>query len=378
MKAKQTTRIVTIELLRFIAAITVMTCHFFSIYIPIGGVIEFGVVVVEFFFLLSGFFMMQYIEKVENPMNLGNYLMKKVKGFYAPFIMAFALQFIVFTLSTPLTTAGEVWRALFHFKWEALLLQTAGFIQDPQFNIDYLLGQAWYLSAMMLALLILYPIAKKMKRSFMTMLCPIVVILAYGYMIQAEGTINVGSEYFGFVSAAILRAVAGTCVGSMVYGIYDYFKEDETRWNSRLAMKLEVLTYVFFALMFVMGHVESDFISDQDPLFFVLVYGALIIFAMLDQTPISHFINTHGTKTLCWLGTLSLYLYLIHWPIMTGMKYFCGELNNVNATLLYYVLCFVGGILLMYFDKKRKSTTPVVVFTVTLLVISFTLPYWAM
>ncbi len=378
VSVKQSNRNASLELMRFIAAVTVMTYHFFSICIPMGGIVEFGVVMVEFFFLLSGFFMMQYIEKCNEPMDLGHYLLKKIKGFYAPFIMVFAVQFIIFVLSTPITSSLEIVRALFHFKWEALLLQTAGFIQNPQFNIDYLLGQAWYLSAMMLAVLILYPIAKRFKKNFVSIVCPILVVVSYAYMIQTEGTINVGSEYFGFLSAAIVRGVAGTCLGCVTYEVFDYYKSDDTRINMQLAKTIEIITYISIVALFVMGHIESEFISDQDALVFVLVLAVFIILAMLDKTPISHYINTHGSNVICKLGTLSLYLYLVHWSVMTALLYCANGWNEILTTVLYYIICFTSAILLMLFDNRRKGIRGVLIFVVVLLGIAFSLPFWAM
>jgi len=59
------------------------------------------------------------------------------------------------------------------------LLQTAGFIPQPTVGFDYLSGQAWYLSAMLLALVIAYPLAKHAKKLYPELVCPLVIVLLY-------------------------------------------------------------------------------------------------------------------------------------------------------------------------------------------------------
>ena len=53
------------------------------------------------------------------------------------------------------TERGDVFtlKELFHFKWEFLMIHMAGFNQAPAFNTDYLLGPAWFISSLLLALI---------------------------------------------------------------------------------------------------------------------------------------------------------------------------------------------------------------------------------
>ena len=48
---------------------------------------------------------------------------------------------------------SDTLKELFHFKWEFLMIHMAGFNQAPAFNTDYLLGPAWFISSLLLALI---------------------------------------------------------------------------------------------------------------------------------------------------------------------------------------------------------------------------------
>ena len=47
----------------------------------------------------------------------------------------------------------------------------------PTFNVDYLCGPSWYLSALIIATAILYPIAKNFRKVYSNIICPVVVLV---------------------------------------------------------------------------------------------------------------------------------------------------------------------------------------------------------
>ncbi|MDO4544722.1 MAG: acyltransferase [Bacillota bacterium] len=361
-------RITSVELMRFIAAIAVMIFHFFTVYINSDGLVVFAYVFVDFFFVLSGFFMMKHLTEKKEPLNPAAFLLHKVRSFYPIFITAFALQFLLFVEMNRLFSFREALGALRHFKWEALLLQTTHFIPDPQFNTDYLLGQAWYLSAMMLALVFAYPLAKYMRKWFLALICPLAILLIYSYAMEALGTMNIGNEYFGVISSAVLRGFAGTCVGSLCYAGYGYLKDHHVK-GRKVASAIEILCYLgVLVLIFLPGG-----ISDADSLFFVLVFGLIIIFSFLDETPVSHFLNTHGTGVLSWLGSISLYLYLLHWSVMTGLNLWGKGLDPALAVALYFAITLALSIILKYINEKRKTALPIALIAGLLIIAAFVL-----
>lgn len=366
----ETARVTSIELFRVIAALAIMTYHFFTVYIDMDGIIRFATVFVEFFFILSGFFMMKHLTESKEPLSSAAYTLGKASSFYPVYIIVFALQFILFVIMNGLSSASDVLGQLFHFKWEALLLQTAGFIPDPQFGVDYLLGQTWYLSAMLLSLLIAYPIAKHAKKWYVTLICPLVIITFYSYIMQTEGTVNVGNEYLGIIMSAILRGLAGTCVGSLCYQGYAHIKEHPIA-HKKTAYLLETACYLCFIALFFMPASQTE----ADTLFFILVFTVMVIFAFSNTTPISVFLNSHFKKLFTWLGSMSLYLYLAHWSVMSVFNIYGQGLNTAIAAILYFAGTFILGWLLKLLNDKRKNAIPVAVTVCVLLAFAFVVPY---
>ena len=366
---QNTKRATSIELIRFISAMVVMLYHFFTIYIAGDGLLPFAYIFVEFFFLLSGFFMMKHIAERSDSMNPAAYVLHKAVSFYPVFIIAFAIQFVLFVCMNHLGSPSEVLGSLFHFKWEALLLQTAGFIPNPQFNLDYLLGQAWYLSAMLLALLIAYPLAKYLKKWYLSLVCPLVIILFYSYAMQTLGTLNIGNEYLGVIMSSVLRGLAGTCVGSLCYVGYAHLKEHPIQ-RKKTAALIEIVCYAGLVGLFFI----PDGASDADSLFFILVFALLIVFGFANQTPVSRFLNAHGRKPLTYLGSLSLYLYLLHWSVMSAMQIWLPGIEPVAAFFLFFGITVIVSALLKWLNDKRKNALPIIVIACALLAFAFFVP----
>lgn len=354
----------SIELIRLLAAIAVAMYHFGSFYLNVERFFPLSYIFVEFFFIVSGFFMMKHICESENPMEPVPYIFKKIKGFFPILSVTFFVQLIIFSLSNGLDSAGAVLGQLFHFKWEFLLLHVAGFIQEPAFGIDYLQGQTWYLSAMVIALAFAYPLAKYFRKIFNHLICPLSCIIIYSYIIQTMGTLNVGNEYFGIILAAIPRGFAGTCAGCMAYNAYIYLKDKEL--NKSLISIVEVLTYGSIAALFLLGRS----LNGEDGVYYVLVFCVIVVLAVLNQTSISKFLNSNLTKPLAFLGKYSLYLYLCHWNVLMGMRYVVSDMATIPAFAIYTGICAVYSLILMWLDKERKGWKEIIFIDTILLIIA--------
>ncbi len=478
-------RATSIELLRFVAAIGVMMVHFGGIYLSKGNYkpvtflfqtfadvpleakrsyAPFAFVFVEFFFMLGGFFMVKYLEGRKDPLNPGEFILKKVKSFYPIFIVAFSAQMIFYVLLNDFKGVSGFFDALFHFKWEALLLHCTGFLKDPAFNLDYLLGQDWYLSALVLGLIILYPIARYYHNFFEKIFVPWSTILLYALLIQQYGTLDVGSEYLGIVSTAMIRGVAGISAGCLAYFIYRSLKEKAlTPMQLKVLAGVEVILWLAIPILFTSNVIVTDsdalfyvpipwstillyalliqqygtldvgseylgivstamirgvagisagclayfvyrsmkekaltpmqlkvlagvevilwlaipilftsniIATESDALFYVPIFIAIIVLAFLDKTPLSGFLNSHFTGLLGYLGSISLYLYLFHWTVMTAMNYFTPQLSPWLATGVYMGVTLGLSAIMLEVNKRRKTVLPIIIMVVVFLSIA--------
>ncbi|SDY06204.1 acyltransferase family protein [Eubacterium barkeri] len=378
-------RTTSIELLRFVAAIGVMMVHFGGIYLSKGNYepvtflfqtfadvpleakrsyAPFAFVFVEFFFMLGGFFMVKYLDGRKDPLNPGGFILKKVKSFYPIFIVAFSAQMIFYVVLNDFKGVSGFFDALFHFKWEALLLHCTGFLKDPAFNLDYLLGQDWYLSALILGLIVIYPIALYYRNFFEKIFVPWSTIILYALLIQQYGTLDVGSEYLGIVSTAIIRGVAGISAGCLAYVVYRSMKEKAlTPTQLKVLAGVEVILWLAIPVLFTSNIIATD----ADALFYVPIFMVIIVLAFLDKTPLSGFFNSHCTGLLGYLGSLSLYLYLFHWTVMTAMNYFMPQLSPLLATGIYMGTTIGLSAIMFEVNKRRKTALPIIIIVVVFL-----------
>ena len=208
-----------IEIVRIYAACVLVYMHLMEFF---GNVQEslpkFISIYVELFFILTGLFTMKHIHSRAG--STVGFLLGKVKSFFLPLCLAELVQLVINCCMDHVSTLGGVLKKIWHFKWEFLLLQCAGFIQDPQFGRDYLIGPVWYLSAMMLALAVIYPLAKHFRKLYVSIVAPLSIVIIYSGFTQAYGTLDVGNGFLFGIMDAPVRAFAGISVGALTYEAY--------------------------------------------------------------------------------------------------------------------------------------------------------------
>ena len=371
------TRIASVEWIRVFAATCVVLFHFEQLYFGEHLYLENMAVVVDFFFLLSGFLLMKSAvtksdaeqqvapagastkiaatPAVSLPRKLTEslrYVFSKAMSFYPAYLLAFFMVFVLTTITLQMTDFGQIMARLFHFKWEALLLQMAGFIPDPHFNVDYLVGSAWYLSAMLLAMIPVHFLATYCQKAYTNVIAPLAALCVYCFFMQTYGTIDAGNEIVGFVMSGTLRAFAGLSVGCVCYALYK--RASETQW-SRAAITGASIAEVLCILSVACLIVLRDWIAAPDLLFWVPVFALLVFFCFSDKTVVAHFLNTHATRVAVYLGKLSLYVYLFHWffvlffvQCIPGLSYAPGQFAYGTSVVLF------SALMMFLFERLRS------------------------
>ena len=309
----KTTRISSIEFIRLYVALIVMVIHitefFFSDTVSLTGT---AVCLVEFFFMLSGFFLMSHLDgKQDGEETVWDFIIGKVRRFIVPLTIMNIIQFVLKCIVDGANTAGGVLKKLLHFGWEFLVLQCAGMIQSPQFNQDYLIGPSWYLSAMLLALVFAYPLAKHYRRFFVNIICPFSVLAVYSVFAQKYGTLNVGNDFSGPFMDAFLRGFAGTCAGVLCYGAYNYCLKKGGE-PSGFMKAAEILCW----LVLPGAPLLAYFCSEDFGFLLLIPLFAVILSAMLNKTPAARLFNSIPPRTASFLGRISLYIYLSHFTAL--------------------------------------------------------------
>ncbi len=358
-------RITSAEWIRVFAALCVIMIHFEALNYPDRKHFDNMFVVVEFFFMFSGFLLMRGVCKEPLPVkesaggpltdSLG-YVFRKAKGVYPGYIIAFVMVFVLSTITNKVVGLGNILSRLFHFKWEILLMHTAGFTPQPAFDADYLVGPTWYLAAMLLAMIPVYYLAKYHRRAYINVIAPLSAFFIYAFIMQTYGTMDIGNEVVGFTLSANLRAFAGLGMGCICYALYE--KNTVAEWSKKTRRAASILEIILVLALFV-PIIWKDAFTPSDMLFWVPVFAVLLFLCFSNQTMVARFLNSHITRSAGYLGRLSLYIYLFHWFFVLLFKNIFSEPPYWTGVITYCSCVFVFSAFIMWLldiakTKKRE------------------------
>lgn len=182
-----------IEFYRFIAIICIAVFHFNIQYtgeflLPKGGYLG-----VEFFFILSGFFLMKTFKSENRPKTAQEFWLRRIKRLYPGFIlmMVLFLLFDILIRGYITSPAGLVTR-IENEMWDLLLLHDIGI---P--NVFSYEGSIWFLCSLSINLYVIYYMLLRYEDTFTNLLIPVLCIVGYGYIGKQFGTLSMQAEWVG-------------------------------------------------------------------------------------------------------------------------------------------------------------------------------------
>ena len=295
----------TIELLRVVFCFAILLFHismdnFGTDWRPAtwGGVLRYGALGVEFFFVTSGYFMARSIQKLEVKRDeIGtaswHFMWRKVRTLL-PYHIAFNLIAFVIGLFRGRTLVKNINRFSCLF-----FLPTLGFNDG-----EWMLGAEWYVGFMLFAMLIIFILYCIIgKELMMKVIAPIGSVVIYGY-------IATNAEVGGILISGnhMLRAFGGILLGFTVYGLSEIVKGMFSWMKSGFAVGFFRIYPVIVILLFLV-YFNTSIGTEAQP-FMVLILASGLVFTFAEEGLISH---THvlNNKVVYWLGKMSLPIYLI-------------------------------------------------------------------
>ncbi len=236
----------TIDLLRGIFALIIVLYHSNGLmWGEKTRICQSGYIGVEFFFLVSGWLMAAHIRnhKHENTDGVGreafSYVFGKAKKIYPFYFVSFVIAFIIRHVAIYLAAYDSLHLAnhLLHALPELALLQMSGLQWIFPVN-----GIAWFLSAMLLAELLLYPVVSKHYDEVSHVYGPIAALLMLACLSQKYQTLNVSTSYYEdgwyiylYIQPGLIRAAAEVLLGVSSFAICEKLSEIEFRaWAKKL------------------------------------------------------------------------------------------------------------------------------------------------
>ncbi len=206
-----------IDIIKFFLAIIVAEFHVNS------GLFPGGRMAVEGFFMINGYLMMCSLQKSPShestASSTGNFIWRKYKSLFYYLFPAAILSYIVICISKEWTLEHSLLR-LPLLIFEIIPLYDTGMLGE------YVVGVSWYLSAMFIALAILFPLCKKFQRGFSLIACPIIGVMGYGTLSHFFGHLAVNKQYIPetIFRSGLIRGIACCALGCFLYELSQMIK----------------------------------------------------------------------------------------------------------------------------------------------------------
>ncbi len=185
------------------------------------GLFRAGALGVDFFLLMSGYFMMASAHRADEKhtgQSIGRetaaFLWHKVQGFLGMYLLCMAVSYGVWAYVglRKGVGLGNLLEQGAMSLWNLLLLSGSGM------KFHSVNGSIWYLSSMLFAMGVLYPIRRRWRDGYRCLVAPGVVFLLLGYLSQVHGGLRSPKTYLPLgLTAGTCRAILEISMGSLVY-----------------------------------------------------------------------------------------------------------------------------------------------------------------
>ena len=235
----------------------------------------------EFFFIVSGYLMAVSSRKYsEKPLGAStfDFIMKKIKSIYPFYIIAFLLTFAVRQFAFSLKRDLYIFEDFLISINEMLLLQDSGITFKRIYN-----GPTWYISAMIIAMMVLFPLLLKFKEWYTNIGGLTISVFIYAYIAQNVYSVNNAVTWLNITTVGILRAIAALSLGAFLYGLVNRIKERNFAFtkSGKTLMLLSELG-AFILLIWIMQNLRSLNGKYQfDFIMIILIFYILIFYILI-------------------------------------------------------------------------------------------------
>lgn len=261
----------------------------------------------EFFFIVTGFLMAQSVcvnynsnKKIPVGLRTWSYLKKKLSRIAPFYLFAYGVTFLIWAFVCQYGFLKSV-LILGNSMFQIGMVEMAG-----SQHYGFYMNGTWYISAMLIAIFIIYPFLSSNYDLYVRIITPILFLAYLFYGFQYEGGVCMVTKVIGIVYQGTIRALADISLGCLSFEICRNIRgRTERKWILSL---LEIISYtvvIFYACFH--GYSNFDFTA-------VVLICIGIILTFSSETYLYRLCNgkLFLKSFFCFLGKLSLPIYLTH------------------------------------------------------------------
>lgn len=306
-----------------------------------------GYIVVEFFFILSGFLIARSLYKYVDdpaPYNVGEktleFIKKKIFGLYPHYLLSLLFCWVIAIRVIDRFTMKE---ALLNGWTELFMLQMTGL------NTTSFTGNSadWYVSSLMLASFLCGFLLLKYRKTFLYVLAPTISVGIYVYLYRHDGHLGTVRGYMLNMLSGTLRGVAGICMGCICYCLFKYLSE---RYEHTIKSKVLFTFFDLFCVLAIYLRITAEWKTKFD-FMMVPVFCGLIVSVFLKASYLSDLLDNKLSQAL---GGISYAIFLNHTILRDSFKQL--EMDPVPKIALFLGVTIVLSILSTALIKKLEKT----------------------
>ncbi len=335
-----------IDFLKFVFAV-VIVLHHGKIFPSNSGTKYFvaGYIGVEFFFIVSGYLMAKSEDKMPKTTSIGidtyKFLKQKFSKLLLPIYISWVVAFVIGHINAE-HSIGILIKDFVQSIPELLLITQSG-ISWKVYS-----SALWYISSMLFALMISFPLLRKYKDSYFYIIAPIVFLIIMGRFFQKYGCLDKPFGWDTIIVSGTERAIADIIAGSICFKVSQYLSRiNFTKLMRSIFTLVEWCIYIAIVI-FCVNHTSSkwDFI----------IVLMLMVSATITFSKVSFDEYIFNRQVFEWLGEYSFALYLGHPAWRNFYKnLYPDNWDYFDYMIAYVLLSAITALIIMYSSKGLKS-----------------------
>lgn len=335
----------TIDVLRMLFAINIMLLHWGQfmgkeeLFVPCGYI---GVI---FFYMVSGFYLAEYvtnkslIQETSKDLYIETqeYIWKVIKKILPYYLGACLLSFLAVSI-VKFDNYKNLLSNFHMFIPEIFMLQMAGF---PTYA---LLGTEWYLSAFIIALVVLFPLLRKFTGIMTHVIAPFLSIMIFGWIAHECGNLMNAGFWTEICYEGVLRAIASILAGVTCYEIVNSLRKKQYKKLSKVCMT--IIEWLIWIIV-VNGMIKGEKYSSYDFVLALWIFIGLCI-TLSGITYTNKFIS-QLVSDFC--AKLSIPLFLCHGYLLLILPQYVENIEKWRALTIFLGLVSVTVIIDCIFAK---------------------------
>lgn len=322
-----------IELFRFVFSTFIVLNHFNNAFDNFKFFPK-GYIGVEFFFLISGFLMAMSGEKHAGidrniiPSETYQFLKRKISNFYGYFFVSWLLL-VLYVIIVERQSIAYIVKGLISVVPNLTLTRQAGFALP---NESLALTGDWYLSVMILASLILYPIMLLSYKWSIRIIFPILGLFGLGLIqTQYETLIVVHQAETFILLGGMWRGLCEMALGAWGYAMVQIIKKYDFTKLSIVGLTIVKYSCMVPIILYIFLH-SSDSYS-------IVMLIFCLGFVMLSFSGKTYGIQ--GNYLILFLGKFSLPVFVSHGLLRRVGLFLWGNEAKFCQVILLVVLSYV-------------------------------------